>query len=54
METSDESGKMRMYVAREDDTVTDFLMTACEGAGISVISISGRMPLSELHKLIRM
>lgn len=52
MEVSEESEKMRIYVVMDGDTVTDFLMIACEGTGVSVISISGRMPVDELQKLL--
>lgn len=53
MEAVEDSERMHIYIVREGETVTDFLMLANESGGsTSVISISGNMPMEELRKIL--
>lgn len=52
MEAVDEGEKMHIYIVREGDMVTDFLMYAAESDSTSVISISGTIPMAELQKAL--
>lgn len=53
MEAADSQEKVRIYIMREGESVTDFLMAAHEdGCSTSVISISGNIPMAELQKIL--
>ena len=58
MEAVDGGDRVHVYIVREGDTVTDFLMLASEkgaestGGSTAVISISAKMAMSELQKLM--
>lgn len=44
--------EMNIYITREGDMVTDFLMLAREDGNTSVISITGKMPFDELQNIL--
>ncbi len=58
MEAMDGGDRVHIYIVQDGDTVTDFLMLAGEAAQgqtdgtVAVISISARMAISELQKLL--
>lgn len=58
MEAVDGGDRVHIYIVQEGDTVTDFLMLASENGGGSdggstaVISVSAKMAMSELQKLL--
>ncbi len=53
MEAVEDGQEMHIYIVRDGDVVTDFLLAAREGGtSVSVISITGRMPMSGLQKIL--
>ena len=52
MEVVDGQEKVHIYIVRKGETVTDFMMLSDEGASVSVISITGNMPMAELQKIM--
>ena len=52
MEAVEEGETMHIYIVRDGDTVTDFIMLVHEPGSASVISITGSMPMEELSKIV--